>query len=97
MGYTQVHDIQFFLPPLFVFLNNLFDSPKICEVIYGGKISDKYDRRQFNTYGNLWLGPQMFESTFSFFRGIAIVQLNKNKKGEGEKKEDISSTLRYIK
>lgn len=38
-------------------------------MIYGGKISDRYDRRQFNTYGNYWLGPQMFESNFTFFRG----------------------------
>jgi dynein heavy chain len=33
----------------------------ICDVQYGGRITDDLDREMFNTYGELWLSPKVFE------------------------------------
>mgnify|MGYP003961386239 CR=1 FL=1 len=38
----------------------------ICDVQYGGKITDDFDRRLFNTYGKKWLGQQVIKPDFSF-------------------------------
>lgn len=39
----------------------------ICEAQYGGRITDDFDRRLFNTYGTWWLGEQCFDGeNFSF-------------------------------
>ena len=40
----------------------------VCEVQYGGKITDDYDRRLFNTYGQAWLALRVMEPGFEFFR-----------------------------
>ena len=41
----------------------------VCEVQYGGKITDDWDRRLFNTYGQAWLAPRTMEAGFEFFKG----------------------------
>ncbi|KAI9015067.1 dynein heavy chain and region D6 of dynein motor-domain-containing protein [Gaertneriomyces semiglobifer] len=46
-----------------------------CEVHYGGRVTDDYDRRLLNTYGKVWFGEHMFEETFQFFKGYTIPQL----------------------
>ena len=39
----------------------------ICEAQYGGRITDDFDRRLFNTYGEWWLGQQCFDGeNFAF-------------------------------
>merc|ERR1712038_794468 len=38
----------------------------ICEAQYGGRITDDFDRRLFNTYGNEWFGKICFNNDFSF-------------------------------
>jgi len=38
----------------------------ICEVQYGGRITDDFDRLLFNTYGESWLGHSNFLPNFSF-------------------------------
>lgn len=44
----------------------------VCEVQYGGRITDDFDRRLFNTYGNEWLDPKIFSTDFNFFPGYII-------------------------
>jgi len=44
----------------------------VCEVQYGGRITDDYDRRLFNTYGQAWLAPRILEAGFEFFKGYRI-------------------------
>jgi len=39
----------------------------VCEVQYGGRITDDWDRRLFNTYGKAWLAKEILQSTFSFY------------------------------
>eukprot|EP00466_Bigelowiella_natans_P018588 jgi/Bigna1/50235/estExt_Genewise1.C_710023 len=38
----------------------------ICEVQYGGRITDDFDRRLFNTFGLFWLSPTVFKDDFQF-------------------------------
>lgn len=38
----------------------------ICEVHYGGRITDDYDRLLMKTYGNLWLSDAIFSDRWSF-------------------------------
>jgi dynein heavy chain len=38
----------------------------ICEVQYGGRITDDLDRVLFNTFGTEWLNPSLLEEEFSF-------------------------------
>lgn len=33
----------------------------VCEIQYGGRITDNMDREMFNTYGALWLQPKVFD------------------------------------
>jgi len=40
----------------------------ICEVQYGGRITDDFDRILFNTFGKEWLGPDIFKEEFAFTR-----------------------------
>lgn len=35
----------------------------VCEIQYGGRITDGMDREMFSTYGNLWLTPKVFDET----------------------------------
>jgi dynein heavy chain len=39
----------------------------ICEVQYGGRITDDFDRLLFNTFGNVWLDPSIMRDDFLFF------------------------------
>eukprot|EP00954_Amorphochlora_amoebiformis_P011061 865791-Amorphochlora_amoeboformis.AAC.1 len=38
----------------------------ICEVQYGGRITDDFDRRLFNTFGSSWLSQNVFHEDFRF-------------------------------
>ena len=38
----------------------------VCEVLYGGKITDEYDQRLFNTYGAAWLSEACLAPGFQF-------------------------------
>ena len=39
----------------------------ICEIQYGGRITDGLDRELFNTYGNIWIQERIFtEPEFCF-------------------------------
>jgi len=44
----------------------------VCEVQYGGKITDAFDLRLFNTYGQAWLALRCMEPGFEFFKGYKI-------------------------
>ena len=48
----------------------------VCDVQYGGRITDDWDRRLFNTYGKAWLTQQCLDPTFEFHEGY-IVPANK--------------------
>jgi dynein heavy chain len=44
----------------------------MCEVHYGGRVTDDVDRRLLNTYGKLWFGDHMFTEQFQFYKGYII-------------------------
>jgi len=44
----------------------------VCEVQYGGRITDDMDRRLFNTYGDTFLTPKILDPTFEFFPGYEV-------------------------
>ena len=46
-----------------------------CEVHYGGRVTDDYDRRLLLTYGKVWFGDHMFLDNFSFYKGYEIPHL----------------------
>ncbi|KAJ1555489.1 Dynein heavy chain 8, axonemal, partial [Nowakowskiella sp. JEL0078] len=46
-----------------------------CEVHYGGRVTDDFDRRLINTYGRVWFGDHMFLDTFVFYKGYTIPHL----------------------
>ena len=48
----------------------------VCMVQYGGRITDDWDRRLFNTYGKAWLSILCLNPTFEFHPGY-IVPANK--------------------
>jgi len=41
----------------------------VCEIQYGGRITDDFDRTLFNTFGETWLQPGILNENFSFFDG----------------------------
>ena len=41
----------------------------ICEVQYGGRITDDYDKRLLVTYGTKWMVDQLFTPGFEFYTG----------------------------
>jgi dynein heavy chain len=45
----------------------------VCEVQYGGRITDPYDQRLICAYGKRWLTPSILEPRFEFFDGYAIL------------------------
>ena len=47
----------------------------LCEVFYGGRVTDDFDRRLINTYGKLFFGEQMFTDAFQFSKGYKNPQL----------------------
>lgn len=46
----------------------------VCEVQYGGRITDDMDRRLFNTYGDAFLTPKIFDPAFEFFPGYKVLK-----------------------
>ena len=42
----------------------------VCEVQYGGRITDNLDREMFNTYGDLWLNDTLFNPGYKFVPSI---------------------------
>jgi len=38
----------------------------VCEVQYGGRITDSLDRELFNSYGQLWVTENIFQPQYSF-------------------------------
>jgi len=51
----------------------------ICEVQYGGRITDERDRRLVNAYGSRWLAPAVLEPRFEFFPRYGIPDANEAK------------------
>jgi len=50
----------------------------VSEIQYGGKITDDFDRRLFNTYAELWLNPVITGESFSFNPDRMIGELPDN-------------------
>ena len=44
----------------------------VCEVQYGGRVTDDFDRRLLNAYGKTWLDNGIFSPTFQFFEGYRV-------------------------
>ena len=44
----------------------------VAEVQYGGKITDAFDLRLFNTYGKAWLTQTCLDPNFEFYPGYMI-------------------------
>merc|ERR1719502_2029055 len=44
----------------------------VCDVQYGGRITDDWDRRLFNTYGKAWLTQTCLDADFQFHPGYFI-------------------------
>ncbi len=44
----------------------------VCEVMYGGRVTDAHDRRLLNAYGNQWLDSKIFKREFRFHDEYAI-------------------------
>jgi dynein heavy chain, axonemal len=44
----------------------------ICEVHYGGKITDDFDRLLFKTFGEKWISSEVTKTDFKFFDGYTI-------------------------
>ena len=44
----------------------------VCDVQYGGRITDDFDRRLFNTYGKAWLTQTCLNPDFEFHTGYII-------------------------
>lgn len=38
----------------------------VCDVQYGGRITDDLDRELFNTYGQMWLNDNIFTPQYPF-------------------------------
>jgi dynein heavy chain len=41
----------------------------VCEIQYGGRITDDFDRCLFNTFGETWLQAGLMNETFTFYEG----------------------------
>merc|ERR1711988_30967 len=46
----------------------------VCQAQYGGRITDDFDRVCFNTYGDAWLSPKMFDPAFEFAPGYKVLK-----------------------
>jgi len=64
---------------------------QVCDVQYGGRITDDWDRRLFNTYGKSWLTQICLDPQFEFFPGY-MVPANK----PGYPGTDIDAYRKYI-
>eukprot|EP00163_Fabomonas_tropica_P031142 TRINITY_DN730_c0_g2_i1.p1 TRINITY_DN730_c0_g2~~TRINITY_DN730_c0_g2_i1.p1 ORF type:complete len:4569 (+),score=1602.08 TRINITY_DN730_c0_g2_i1:399-14105(+) len=63
----------------------------ICEVQYGGRITDDIDRELMNTYGKAWFDDAIFRDDFAYHKGYGIPSLAEMAKVESLRKtvEDI--------
>jgi len=61
----------------------------ICEVQYGGRITDDYDRRMFNAYGALWLIDKSNNPEFAASHGDFVYKIP-------EKEQPHEAYLKYI-
>ena len=48
----------------------------VCEVMYGGRVTDEFDRRLLNSYGDVWLDSKIFSTEFSFHEPYTIPTLS---------------------
>jgi len=46
----------------------------VCQAQYGGRITDDFDRILFNTYGDAWLSPKIFDPSFEFASGYKVLK-----------------------
>jgi len=46
----------------------------VCEIQYGGRITDSIDREMFTTYGQLWLTPKVFDEPNYSFNSLSEFQ-----------------------
>jgi dynein heavy chain len=44
----------------------------ICEILYGGRVTDDRDRRLLNTFGEVWFSDRLFSESFAFCKGYKI-------------------------
>jgi dynein heavy chain len=44
----------------------------VCEVMYGGRITDDFDRMLLLSFGNSWIGPDILDDKFSFAPGYVV-------------------------
>ncbi len=44
----------------------------ITEVLYGGRVTDDYDRRLLSAFGTHWFDQKMFNADFAFYPGYSI-------------------------
>eukprot|EP00744_Colponema_vietnamica_P002637 GILI01004106.1.p1 GENE.GILI01004106.1~~GILI01004106.1.p1 ORF type:complete len:1989 (+),score=654.53 GILI01004106.1:157-5967(+) len=44
----------------------------ICEVMYGGRITDDLDRVLMNTYGQVWMDNHLFSPDYCFYPGYVV-------------------------
>ena len=51
----------------------------VCEVMYGGRVTDAHDRRLLNAYGSQWLDSKIFKKEFRFIDEYAIPDVSSAK------------------
>ena len=44
----------------------------VCEVLYGGRVTDEFDRLLMTTYGEVWLDTKVQEMGFEFCPGYTV-------------------------
>ena len=49
----------------------------LCEVHYGGRVTDDFDRKLLNTYGGEWFGDKLFADDFRFFDTYIVPSFKK--------------------
>jgi hypothetical protein len=67
----------------------------VCDVQYGGRITDDWDRRLFNTYGKSWLTQQCVDPSFEFYTD-ALSAFKYAIPGTGQPGNDVETFRKYI-